>query len=102
VVVEQLQQDGSGDISPGSGSRQPTCAGDVRSYGEGVDAAVRLSKLEVQGGGSSFDVVVRVAGSAGSTCGSRGAHNALDATAAFYAGLGFGFDSPGLREGFAG
>jgi len=75
---------------------------DVRSYGVGVDADVRLVGLRVRGGGSSFEVVVRGRRLGRIELQVPGAHNALNATAAFTLGLGLGFHSSDLREGLGG
>jgi UDP-N-acetylmuramate--alanine ligase len=75
---------------------------DVRSYGAAADADVRVVGLRVRGGGSSFEVVVRGRRLGGIELQVPGAHNALNATAAFSVGLGLGFHSGDLREGLRG
>jgi len=75
---------------------------DVRSYGVGPDADVRLAGLQVRGGGSAFEVVVRGRRLGRIELQVPGAHNALNATAAFTVGLGLGFPGPDLRAGLRG
>jgi UDP-N-acetylmuramate--alanine ligase len=66
------------------------------------DADVRLVGLQVRGGGSSFEVVVKGRRVGRVELQVPGAHNALNATAAFTVGLGLGFHSDDLREGLRG
>jgi UDP-N-acetylmuramate--alanine ligase len=74
---------------------------DVRTYGESLDADLRLDGLVVEGQGSSFDVV-----DSGRRLGQvrlrvPGAHNALNAAAALMAGMGLGLPFAELAEGLA-
>jgi UDP-N-acetylmuramate--alanine ligase len=75
---------------------------DVRTYGVAPDADVRISDLVVRGGGSTFSVVARGRRLGEIELQVPGRHNALNATAAFTAGLGLGFASGELREGLGG
>jgi UDP-N-acetylmuramate--alanine ligase len=62
---------------------------DVRLYGEGSDADVRLENLVLAGGGSSFGVVAGGRRIGDVVLNVPGRHNALNATGAIAIGLGF-------------
>ncbi|WP_240723204.1 UDP-N-acetylmuramate--L-alanine ligase [Haloactinopolyspora alba] len=86
----------------------------VHTYGETVDADVRLSGLDLSwppspaddpaggGSGASFELVARGRRQGRVELQVPGRHNALNATAAFTVGLGLGFPSGELRDGLAG
>jgi UDP-N-acetylmuramate--alanine ligase len=72
---------------------------DVRTYGVDPSADVRIEALEVRSGGSQFELVA-----GGQYLGQvelriPGRHNALNASAAFTAGIGMGFGRQELAEG---
>ena len=74
----------------------------VHTYGESPSADVRVERLELDGTGSVFDVVVR-----GRRLGPvrlllPGRYNALNATAALVAGMELGLPEGVLREGLGG
>jgi len=76
--------------------------GDVQTYGRSESADVRVADLELTGTGATFEIVAR--GRRQGRVGLRlpGQHNALNAAAAFTAGLVLGFPSADLREGLEG
>jgi UDP-N-acetylmuramate--alanine ligase len=74
----------------------------VHTYGEASDADVRVAEIDLTGSGVSFEVVARGRRHGRVTLRQPGRHNALNAAAAFTAGLGLGFASGGLRDGLAG
>jgi UDP-N-acetylmuramate--alanine ligase len=74
---------------------------DVRTYGTGEGVDFRVGRVELAGGGSTFEVV-----GAGGRIGSvdlriPGWHNVLNATAALAVGLELGFDFSAMRGGLA-
>ena len=73
--------------------------GTVSTYGESVDADLRLTDLVVQGLGARFDAVLRGRRLGPVQLAVPGRHNALDAAAALLAGLGLGLPEARLREG---
>lgn len=75
---------------------------DVRTYGEAPDADVRIADLELVGSTASFELVDHGRRQGRVSLRVPGRHNALNATAAFTAGLGLGFASSDLRSGLAG
>ncbi|NDL59191.1 UDP-N-acetylmuramate--L-alanine ligase [Phytoactinopolyspora mesophila] len=74
----------------------------VHTYGESPDAMVRLDDLELSDSGASFEPVARGRRQGRIQLRVPGRHNALNAAAAFTAGLGLGFSSGDLRDGLAG
>jgi UDP-N-acetylmuramate--alanine ligase len=74
----------------------------VRTFGQAADADVRVVDLDLNGGGASFELVAGGRRQERLTLRLPGRHNALNAAAAFTAGLGLGFPSSELREGLAG
>lgn len=90
---------------PGARELARSAAGrgvDVRTYGESPDADVRVAGLEFSGGQVSFELVVAGRRIGRLTLRLPGRHNALNAAAAFTAGIGMGFASADLMEGLAG
>lgn len=89
---------------PGSralGERAAKNGVDVRTYGESEDADVRITGL-VTGPDTSFELVALGRRLGRVALQVPGRHNALNAAAAFTAGLGLGFPSGELRDGLAG
>jgi UDP-N-acetylmuramate--alanine ligase len=74
----------------------------VHTYGEASDADVRVAEIDLTGSGVSFELVARGRRHGRVTLRQPGRHNALNAAAAFTAGLGLGFASGELRDGLAG
>ncbi len=76
---------------------------DVRTYGLGEHADVRLEGLRVlANGGYTFEAVANGRKLGPLSLQVPGAHNALNAAAALSVGLGLGFSAADLREGLAG
>ena len=75
---------------------------DVRTYGLGEDADVRLEGLAVVAGGYGFEPVANGRRLGRIELQVPGAHNALNAAAALSVGLGLGFAAGELREGLSG
>jgi UDP-N-acetylmuramate--alanine ligase len=98
VLVACADDPGSAALA-GRARRQ---GGDVQTYGRSESADVRVADLELTGTGSTFEIVAR--GRRQGRVGLRlpGRHNALNAAAAFTAGLVLGFPSADLREGLEG
>lgn len=84
------------------GERAAARGVEVHTYGESSDAMVRLSDLGQDGAGASFELVAHGRRQGRVQLQIPGRHNALNAAAAFTAGLGLGFSSGELREGLAG
>ena len=74
---------------------------DVRTYGEGPDADLRLVGLQTRGLGSSFEAVLLGRRLGHVDLRMPGRHNALNAAAALLTGVGLGFPAERLREGLA-
>jgi UDP-N-acetylmuramate--alanine ligase len=74
----------------------------VHTYGRAANAMVRLADLDLAGSGASFELVANGRRQGRVKLQIPGEHNALNAAAAFTAGLGLGFSSGELREGLAG
>jgi UDP-N-acetylmuramate--alanine ligase len=80
---------------------------DVRTYGVAGGADVRITELDVAGPGARFRLVTggddrAVAMAVRMALRVPGAHNALNAAAAWTAGVGLGFDPDRLADGIAG
>jgi UDP-N-acetylmuramate--alanine ligase len=71
----------------------------VRTYGESTDADVRIEGLDVRGGGSRFTLVALGRRLGPVELHVPGSHNALNAAAAFTAGMALGFSESDLRRG---
>ncbi|HSK27112.1 MAG TPA: UDP-N-acetylmuramate--L-alanine ligase [Jiangellales bacterium] len=90
---------------PGShalAERARSLGGEVYTYGQSTDADVRVADLALSGAGSSFELVARGRRQGRVTLRLPGAHNALNAAAAFTAGSALGYPSFDLREGLEG
>jgi len=74
---------------------------DVRTYGVGASADLRLVDLETKGLGSSFEAVLLGRRLGRVELRIPGRHNALNAAAALLVGVGLGFPVERLREGLA-
>lgn len=74
----------------------------IHTYGESRDADVRITKLDVSGARVSFELVARGRRQERIELTLPGRHNALNATAAFTAGLGLGFAPSDLLDGLVG
>jgi UDP-N-acetylmuramate--alanine ligase len=74
---------------------------DVRTYGVGASADLRLVGLETKGLGSSFEAVLLGRRLGQVELRIPGRHNALNAAAALMVGVGLGFPVERLREGLA-
>ncbi len=74
---------------------------DVRTYGVGASADLRLVELETKGLGSAFEAVLLGRRLGRAELRSPGRHNALTAAAALLVGVGLGFPVERLREGLA-
>ena len=72
---------------------------DVRTYGEAAGADYRLTEARPAGSGWVFDAVHNGVRLGSITLQVPGRHNALNALAAFVAGLGLGFPASDLRAG---
>ena len=75
---------------------------DVRTYGESADADVRVAGLEFSGSHAAFELVVGGRRIGRLSLRMPGRYNALNAAAAFTAGIGMGFNSRDLMDGLAG
>ncbi|MGH9248440.1 MAG: UDP-N-acetylmuramate--L-alanine ligase [Acidimicrobiales bacterium] len=75
---------------------------EVQTYGESADADVRVAEIDLAGSGVSFDLVARGRRQGRVTLRLPGRHNALNASAAFTAGVGLGYAGSELRDGLAG
>ncbi|MGH8777290.1 MAG: UDP-N-acetylmuramate--L-alanine ligase [Jiangellaceae bacterium] len=84
------------------GERSQTRGGVVVSYGESSGADVRVADIDLGGSGVSFELVTRGRRHGRVTLRQAGRHNALNAAAAFTAGVGLGFPSSEMREGLEG
>lgn len=73
--------------------------GDVRTYGEGVEADYRLIDARLTDSGWSFDTVHNGVRLGAIELKVPGRHNALNALAAFVTGLGLGYPASDLRAG---
>jgi UDP-N-acetylmuramate--alanine ligase len=76
--------------------------GAVRTYGVGEDADVRVAGLDASGPGARFALQADGLPTVAVTLRVPGAHNALDAAAAYAAGTWLGADPHLLGEGLAG
>jgi UDP-N-acetylmuramate--alanine ligase len=74
---------------------------DVRTYGVGASADLRLVDLETKGLGSSFEAVLLGRRLGRVELRIPGRHNALNAAAALLVGVGLGFPVERLRDGLA-
>ncbi len=74
----------------------------VHTFGESRDADVRVTALDIAGPGVSFELVARGRRLERIQLQLPGRHNALNAAAAFTAGLGIGFPAGDLLDGLAG
>lgn len=74
----------------------------VHTYGESPDADVRVTGMELGRAGVSFELVARGRRQGRVSLQVPGRHNALNAAAAFTAGLELGYPSADLRAGLAG
>ncbi len=83
-------------------ARTRAAGGDVRTYGEGPDADLRLDALSLHGTGSSFEVVARGRRLGPVELRVPGRHNALNALGALAVGIGLGLPEAVLREGLGG
>lgn len=74
----------------------------AHTFGESRDADVRITALDLHGPGASFELVARGRRLERIELQMPGRHNALNAAAAFTAGLGLGFAPGELLDGLAG
>lgn len=74
----------------------------VHTFGEARDADVRVTRLDIADPGASFELVARGRRLERIHLQMPGRHNALNAAAAFTAGLGLGFPAGDLLDGLAG
>ena len=84
------------------GERAQVRGVEVQTYGESADADMRVAEIDLAGSGVSFDLVARGRRQGRVTLRLPGRHNALNASAAFTAGVGLGFAGSELRDGLAG
>jgi UDP-N-acetylmuramate--alanine ligase len=75
---------------------------DVRTYGESADADYRIVNAVLEGRGWAFDISTHGEVIAHIRVQVPGKHNALNATAAFVAGIGMGMDPTAMAEGICG
>lgn len=74
----------------------------VHTYGEAADADVRVAAIDSSGSGTSVELVARGRRQERILLQLPGRHNALNAAAAFTAGLGLGLPAAHLIDGLAG
>jgi UDP-N-acetylmuramate--alanine ligase len=104
AFLERIDPDGFAVLcadDPGSRRLVADSPVAVRTYGESQDADLRIEGLQLNGLGSTFEVVDRGRRLGPVRLRVPGRHNAMNAAAALSAGIGLGLPSSQLREGLA-